>query len=343
MTILLAFSQCKNNSQNADTDLEAGFLNPPASAKPRVWWHWMNGNITQDGIRKDLQWMNRIGIGGFQNFDAALSTPQIVEKRLIYMTPEWKEAFKYTTDLADSLGLEMAIAGSPGWSESGGPWVPPSEGMKKYVWSETTIEGGMPFQGQLPHPPVTPGAFQNISQNNPLSLNETEEEINEFYAEAAVVAYRIPEGALSLTELNPKVTSSGGKFTLDMLTDGDLATTTILPAAPAGESSWIQFEFDRPQTIHSISMVGGGNPGRFGFGNSREMRALESSEDGKLSAVCRTSLPAASHRIPSRFNRSLQDSFEYPLLCRPRRPALILLAACWVSHRIVIGDLQARE
>ncbi|MBN2321372.1 MAG: discoidin domain-containing protein [Acidobacteria bacterium] len=279
--ILLTFSQCKNKDQNYGTDLEAGFLNPPASAKPRVWWHWMNGNITRDGIQKDLEWMNRIGIGGFQNFDAALRTPQIVEKRLVYMTPEWKESFKFTTDLADSLGLEMAIAGSPGWSESGGPWVPPSEGMKKYVWSETIVEGGKLFKGQLPHPPDTSGAFQNIGHSNPLPLSEAEEEAPEFYSDAAVIAYKIPDKDLSLKDLNPKVTSSGGTFSLEMLTDGDLSTTAFLPAAPAGKSSWIQFEFDRPQSIHSISMVGGGNPGRFGFGNSRETRALESSEDGR--------------------------------------------------------------
>jgi len=281
IAVLLVFSQCTNNTQVLEGNLETDFRNPPASAKPRVWWHWMNGNVTRDGIRKDLEWMDRIGIGGFQNFDAALRTPQIVEKRLVYMTPEWKDAFRYTTELADSLGLEMAIAGSPGWSESGGPWVPASEGMKKYVWSETVVEGGRPFKGKLPHPPVTPGAFQNIGLNNPLSLNETEEDISEFYADAAVVAYRIPEGDLSLTDLNPTVTSSGGTFTLEMLTDGDLATTALLPAAPAGENSWIQFEFDQPQTVHSIAMVGGGNPGRFGFGNSLETRALESSEDGK--------------------------------------------------------------
>jgi len=131
---LLTLSQLKGNSPVAAADLKAGFLNPPASAKPRVWWHWMNGNITQDGIKKDLEWMNRIGIGGFQNFDAALRTPQIVEKRLVYMAPAWKESFRFTAAMADSLGFEMAIAGSPGWSESGGPWVPASEGMKKYVW-----------------------------------------------------------------------------------------------------------------------------------------------------------------------------------------------------------------
>ena len=133
--------------------LEQGFKEPPGSARPRVWWHWMNGNITREGIRPDLEWMKRIGIGGFQNFDAALGTPQLVEKRLQFMTPEWKDAFSYSTQLADKLGLEMAIAGSPGWSESGGPWVKPEQAMKKLVWSETRIEGGKPFAGVLPKPP----------------------------------------------------------------------------------------------------------------------------------------------------------------------------------------------
>src|ERR1019366_9052524 len=77
------------SAQNSGDTLERGFQNPPESAKPRGWGHWMK----------------RVGIGGFQNFDAALNTPQVVEKRLVYMTPEWKDAFKYTTTLADQLGL----------------------------------------------------------------------------------------------------------------------------------------------------------------------------------------------------------------------------------------------
>ncbi len=111
-------------AQNNTDSLQSGFQNPPESARPRVWWHWMNGNITKEGIKLDLEWMHRVGLGGFQNFDAALETPQVVDKRLAYMTPEWKDAFKYATALADQMGMEEAIAGSPGWSESGGPWVP---------------------------------------------------------------------------------------------------------------------------------------------------------------------------------------------------------------------------
>lgn len=35
-------------------DLASQFRDPPQSARPRVWWHRMNGNITKDGIAKDL-------------------------------------------------------------------------------------------------------------------------------------------------------------------------------------------------------------------------------------------------------------------------------------------------
>ena len=38
-------------------DLEADFKNPPVSAKPHTWWHWMNGNITKAGIKADLEEM----------------------------------------------------------------------------------------------------------------------------------------------------------------------------------------------------------------------------------------------------------------------------------------------
>ena len=63
-------------AQNAADALKKGFENPPSSARPRVWWHWMNGNITREGIKLDLEWMHRVGIAGFQNFDAALQTPR---------------------------------------------------------------------------------------------------------------------------------------------------------------------------------------------------------------------------------------------------------------------------
>lgn len=277
---VMVIISCSGLSTEPGSKLEAGFQNPPESAKPRVWWHWMNGNITKEGIKADLEWMKRIGIGGFQNFDADISTPQIVEKRLIYMTPEWKDAFLYTTKLADSLGLEMAIAGSPGWSESGGPWVTPAQAMKKLVWSQIRIDGRKPFSGPLPKPPSTTGVFQNIPAE---SLRDpSSKPLPEYYSDAAVVAYPIPENDLSLAELNPNVTASSGKLELSPLIDGDLSKTIFLPAARENEKSWVQFEFSKPAKVSSLTLLcmpAGFNSS--GYEKSGISRTLEISDNGR--------------------------------------------------------------
>jgi len=274
----MGFSQTK--APASKDSLYKGFVAPPNAAQPRVWWHWMNGNITKDGIRKDLEWMHRVGIGGFQNFDAALGTPQIVEKRLTYMTPEWKDAFKFTTKLADSLKLEMAIAGSPGWSESGGPWVKPEDGMKKIVWTATRVKAGA-SNIAVQKPSGVTGPFQNIAKG--LEFGESAEHVKEhdFYKDIAVVAYKLPEADKSLSDLGAVVTSSGGMFSLSQLTDGDVGTTNLLPRDSVAGFGWIQFAFPQPQTIKAITMVGGGNPGVFGQGaDAKDSRKLEASDDG---------------------------------------------------------------
>ncbi len=192
---------------SAQAALRAGFAKPPAAARPRVWWHWMNGNITKEGIQQDLEWMHRVGIGGFQNFDAALGTPPVVDKRLVYMSAEWKDAFLFTTRLADKLGLEEAVAGSPGWSESGGPWVTPAQAMKKVVWSETEIVGGAAFHGTLPQPADSSGPFQSAPFVDDLAAEGRVAPT--YYADSVVLAYRIPTAETATRTQRPVVTSSG--------------------------------------------------------------------------------------------------------------------------------------
>jgi len=221
--------------------LAAGFRDPPNSARPRVWWHWMNGNITKEGIRKDMEWMKRIGIGGLQNFDAAIGTPQIVEQRLAYMTPGWKDAFRYTADLAEQLGLELAIAGSPGWSETGGPWVEPKDAMKKLVWSETAVPGGKRFSGRLPAPPSVTGPFQAMSLKSSAQL----------YADIAVLAYPAQAVAVAM----PRIVSSAGE-TVDaaLLSDDNHETAVTVDLGGAEEPGSLVFAYDDAQTIQSATV-----------------------------------------------------------------------------------------
>jgi hypothetical protein len=247
-----------NAGDTSEADrLRAGFDHPPEEARPRVWWHWMNGNVTQDGIRRDLQWMNRIGVGGAQAFDAALLTPALVEQRLIYMTPDWQQAFRYTAALADRLGLELSIASSPGWSESGGPWVKPDQGMKKLVWSETRIRGGVNFRGKLPDPPHVVGPFQGLPVNwsNPALGGAPATPVPPLYRDVAVIAYRLPRNDVTPEELHPTVTSSAGAIDSSLLWDGDLIRAVSLPMGDSNKPAWILLDYGSPVTFQSMSFA----------------------------------------------------------------------------------------
>jgi hypothetical protein len=267
--------------EGADDPLEAGFANPPKEARPRVWWHWMNGNITKEGIKRDLEWMQRVGIGGFQNFDASLFADTVVDKRLVYMTPEWKDAFSYATTLADQLGLEMAIAGSPGWSESGGPWVTPAQAMKKLVWSEMRVPGGRRFTGPLPKPPAITGPFQNAPFTSFLAAlsGQKPRPQPEFYKDSAVVAFRAPAGDAALSGLTPEVTASAGRLEASLLSDGDLARYVSLPKAAVGEKAWVQLAFPKPVKVRGASLALAGF--KFPFGPPPAGPDLEASDDGQ--------------------------------------------------------------
>jgi hypothetical protein len=134
--------------------------------------------------------------------------------------------------------------------------------MKKFVWSETRIEGGRPFTGMLRKPPSITGPFQNIAFGGRGFSDAAPATPPQYYADSAVVAYRVPDGDVPVSELQPKVTSSGGQFDLAALTDGDLAKATALPMAAVGERAWIQFEFAKPQTIHALTLALQGAGGR---------------------------------------------------------------------------------
>ena len=250
-------------AQNSGDALLRGFQNPPDSAKPRVWWHWMNGNITKEGIKADLEWMKRVGIGGFQNFDAGLNTPQIVEKRLVYMTPEWKDAFKYAATLADQLGLEMAIAGSPGWSESGGPWVTARPGDEEIRLERDPRGRRPPVHRRAAQAASTTGPYQNLTGRGGGGAGAG--------AASAGVLRRRRGGRLS------RARTATGRLR-ELASQGDLQRRHVRPGRahrrrPCQDAlfcrplRWARrpgsrFEFPQPQTVRGLTFVAGGGGGR---------------------------------------------------------------------------------
>ncbi len=238
------------SAQNVQT-LYENFQHPGQAYRPRVWWHWMNGNITKDGIYKDLTWMKRSGIGGFHVFDAGLSTPQIVKKRLPYMSLEWKDAFHYAISLADSLGLEATIASAPGWSETGGPWVKDSAAMKKIVWRQIEIKGtGKSQKVRLPEGFDVTGLYKDYCYYNGSVASVFMQK--KFYRDIAVLAMRIPDNDVSMVTLNPTVTTSGGKVTVEQLDNDSISDYSIIKAEKDGKA-WVLFDFHKPQLVRSVT------------------------------------------------------------------------------------------
>jgi len=104
-------------------DLEKGFINPPDSARPSVWWHWLNENISKDGITRDLEAMAAQGLGGATIFNLG---GQAVQGPATYGSDQWQECVNHAFAEAKRLGLELSFQNCGGWATSGGPWVTPA-------------------------------------------------------------------------------------------------------------------------------------------------------------------------------------------------------------------------
>ena len=119
-------------------DAASDFLNPPDSARPWVYWMFMDGNISREGMTADLESMKRVGIGGVIFMEVNIGMPR---GPVEFMSPKWQELFAYAVHEADRLGLQFAVATGPGWCGTGGPWVKPEQSMQHLVASETTVHG----------------------------------------------------------------------------------------------------------------------------------------------------------------------------------------------------------
>ena len=113
------------------------------------------------------------------------------------MSPAFFEMVRHAAKETDRLGMTLCMDNCPGWSSSGGPWVPPEHSMQCVVFSETKVTGPLKFSAVLPQPKAK----------------------MDFYRDIAVLAFKTPqsEDGSSIAKLSPKITSStvdidGGVF-----------------------------------------------------------------------------------------------------------------------------------
>lgn len=218
----------------AQADLETLFHHPPASAKPWVFWYWMQASVSREGIHADLLAMKEAGIGGAYLMPIkGKANPPLTEPPVEQLTPEWWRMINYAMQQADSLGLQLAMHVSDGFALAGGPWIKPEQSMQKLVWTTTPISGGTQFNDVLPQPESNLGYYQDV----------------------AVLAFpSTPGEAVSSQTITPVVTTSKPN------TDAAfLAAPRNTQTFSSEDACWIQYRFDKPFTCRSIIIRTNGN------------------------------------------------------------------------------------
>jgi len=147
LPLLLLIFSCSNNHK--PDYLKEGFINPPDSARPGVYWYFMDGNLNREAMTADLESMKKAGIGYVLFLEVNVGIPR---GKVDFLSEEWQELYKHAVREAERLGIRIILGSGPGWAGSGGPWVTPSQSMTHLVASEITVTGPVKFSGKLPVP-----------------------------------------------------------------------------------------------------------------------------------------------------------------------------------------------
>lgn len=295
--------------------LEQGFRQPPDSAKPHTWWHWMNGNITREGITADLEAMKRVGVGGAQIFNVDCEIPH---GSVQFMSPEWRELFKHAVQEADRLGIELCVHNCAGWSSSGGPWNTPEHAMQRVVMSELRLTGPTNFSGPLPQPQTNLG----------------------FYRDIAVLAFPKPTSeGVRMRDAAPVASASGGIDPGAALTDGKSDPLVRLPKATRTQPQFAQLEFREPFPARTVKITGAAGIGEAAgvvqvSDDGRTFRSLQSFAFGRRGSTTRL-VSLGTEIVSARF-------WRVQFTNTAKAAADIPLAEIDLAPRLIIENIDAK-
>jgi hypothetical protein len=161
----LASIPCVAQAAPSEAMLRKGFATPPAQARLRCYWWWLNGNTTEETITRDLTEMSRKGFGGVLLVDANGSNQfgnDNVPPGPLFGSPAWVRLYLHALRTAQQLHLEVNLNIVSGWN-LGGPDVTPAQASKLLTWSRTVVQEGKSFDGVLPMPPISNGFYRQIA------------------------------------------------------------------------------------------------------------------------------------------------------------------------------------
>lgn len=208
--------------------LRESFLHPPESARPWVYWVWMDGNLSREGITADLEAMKQAGIGGVIIMEVNVGIPRGPVK---FMSPEWRTLFRHAVVEAERLGLQVTLMAGPGWTGSGGPWVKPEQSMVHIVARDSVVTGPLHFDGILRQPARWPAFF-----GDGLLPPDLEKVKNEFYRDVTVLAFPTPRGNYRITNIDEKALYVRAPYSSQPNVKPFLPSPADFPMPPAGSA-----------------------------------------------------------------------------------------------------------
>ncbi len=214
------------HSQSNFLPVQHAFAHIPDTVQTSVYWYWINGNISKEGVVKDLEAMKRVGIN--RAFIGNIGLDGDPYGKVKMFSDEWWDILHTTLKTATRLHIQIGIFNGPGWSQSGGPWIKPGQSMRYLTASQLRVTGPLAFNRQLVRPEAN---FQDVK----------------------VLAYPVPDDyGAGINALKPVLTSAPTMDSLDRLMDNDISTFIPLTA---GQPFALSIDTKDTFTVRSVTIT----------------------------------------------------------------------------------------
>jgi hypothetical protein len=139
--LFVLFCVCTLSASAQHAAVQKGFTTLPDSTKLSMYWYWMSDNISEEGVKKDLASMEALGIGRAFIGNIGYNEKEVPYGKVKLFSDKWWKVTRTAIRTAGEKGIEIGLFNSPGWSQSGGPWIKPSASMRYLAGEEVTVKG----------------------------------------------------------------------------------------------------------------------------------------------------------------------------------------------------------
>jgi hypothetical protein len=166
--------------------MRQSFARPPDDCRILMRWWWFGPAVIKAELEREMKLMKEGGIGGFEVqpvYPLALDDPAAGIRNLPYLSDEFLDALRFTSEKARELGLRMDLTLGSGWPY-GGAQVPIRDAAGKLKIVRKRVAAGA---SSMPLPNLGEGekllAVFLHNQNQPAKDEETRE-LNEIKEDA---------------------------------------------------------------------------------------------------------------------------------------------------------------